>query len=60
MAELRKFEIDDSKRCFLNGVEIKNVLNVDIRNINPTESAEVVLTVAVDEIDVKYKGLLFR
>ena len=51
------FVIDENQRCFLNGVAIDNVLKVDIKNINPIEKAEVVLTVSVDEIDIKHKGL---
>ena len=52
------FVVDESKRVFLNGYEIEKVLNVEIKNINPLENPEVTITVAVDEIDVKYKGLL--
>ena len=52
------FVVDESKRVFLNGYEIEKVLNVEIKNINPLEKPEVTMTVSVDEIDVKYKGLL--
>lgn len=49
------FVIDENKRCYLNGQELKNVLNVDIKNINAVESTEVVITVDVKSVDVKYK-----
>lgn len=52
------FVVDELKRVFLNGREIEKVLNVEIKNINPLEDPEVTITVAADEIDVKYKGLL--
>lgn len=52
------FIIDENKRCFLNGQELTNVTNVDIKNINALDITEVVITVAVKSIDVKYKGLV--
>jgi hypothetical protein len=52
------FIIDENKKCFLNGQELTNVTNVDIKNINALDITEVVITVAVKSIDVKYKGLV--
>lgn len=52
------FIIDENKKCFLNGQELTNVINVDIKNINALDITEVVITVAVKSIDVKYKGLV--
>lgn len=52
------FVIDENKRCFLNGQELTTVTNVDIKNINALDTTEVVLTVAVKNIDVKYKSLV--
>lgn len=52
------FIIDENKKCFLNGQELTNVINVDIKNINALDRTEVVITVAVKSIDVKYKGLV--
>ena len=52
------FIIDENKRCFLNGQELTNVTNVDIKNINALDITEVVITVAVKNIDVKYKSLV--
>lgn len=49
------FVIDENKHCFLNGQELRNVINADIKNINATEMTEVVLTVLVKSVDVKYK-----
>lgn len=49
------FVIDENKHCFLNGQELRNVINVDIKNINATEMTEVVLTVLVKSVDVKYR-----
>lgn len=51
------FIIDENKRCFLNGQELKNVVNVDIKNINAIETTEVVITAVVKSIDVKYRGI---
>lgn len=48
------FVIDENKRCFLNGQELTNVTNVDINNINAIDTTEIVITVAVKRIDVKY------
>ncbi len=50
------FVIDESKKCFLNGQEIKNVINVDIKSINATTTTEVILTIDVNSVDVKYKS----
>lgn len=52
------FIIDENKKCFLNGQELTNVINVDIKNINALDITEVVITVAVKSIDVKHKGLV--
>lgn len=52
------FVIDENKRCFLNGQELTTVTNVDIKNINALDTTEVVLTVAVKNIDVKYRSLV--
>lgn len=49
------FVIDENNHCFLNGQELRNVINADIKNINATEMTEVVLTVLVKSVDVKYK-----
>ena len=50
------FVIDENKKCFLNGQEIKNVINVDIKSINATTTTEVILTIDVNSVDVKYKS----
>lgn len=49
------FVIDENKRCFLNGQELKNVVNVDIKNINAIETTEVVITIDVRSVDIRYK-----
>lgn len=54
---INSFTIDENKQCYLNGQEIKNVLNIDIQNINATEFTEVVLTILVDSVNVKYKKI---
>lgn len=51
------FVIDESKNCFLNGQKLKNVVNVDIKNINAIETTEVVITVTVKSVDVKYRSI---
>ena len=48
------FVIDENKKCFLNGQELKNVTSVDIKNINATQRTEITITVDVSSIDVKY------
>ncbi len=51
------FIIDENRKCYINGQEIENVFNVDIKNISATGTITVILTVDVDSVDVKYKGL---
>ncbi len=50
------FVIDENKKCFLNGQELNNVINVDINNISATTKTEVVITVGVNSVDIKYKS----
>lgn len=51
------FLIDNQKKCYLNGQELKDVLNVDLKNINAMNDMEVTITLHVDNIDVKFKGI---
>lgn len=50
------FIIDENRKCYINGQEIENVFNVDIKNISATGIITVLLTVDVDSVDVKYKS----
>lgn len=55
--------IDESGRVFLNGMEVKNVTNVDVEDINPvdetnaiiTVKSDVVITARIDVIDIEYR-----
>lgn len=38
----------------LDGIEILNCTQIDLKNINPCEPMEVVLHVDVDEVDIQY------
>lgn len=42
---------------FADGTKINNVTRVDVVNLNPIEDMEVVLHVAVSEIEVDHKRL---
>ena len=39
---------------WLNNKKIQNCTQVDIKNINPIETIQVVLHLTVDEVDVQY------
>lgn len=48
-------------RIVLNGVELRKVRAVDIKNIGPTGSPmEVTLYLDVDEVDVEYSNFSFQ
>ena len=48
-------------RIVLNGVELRKVRAVDIKNIGPTGSPmEVTLSLDVDEVDVEYSNFSFQ
>lgn len=47
-------QITQDGKIFLDGMEVKRCLSVEIKELNAT-SATVALTVHVDEIDIGYK-----
>lgn len=45
----------NERGVFLDGQEIPNCTQVDIKNIRPLDAMEVLLHVAVDEADVRWR-----
>lgn len=50
---MKRLVVKDGE-VYLDGIRLLKCRQIDLKNINPTESMEVVLHVDVDEVDIQY------
>ena len=52
-----RFKLDLDGSAWLDGLKLKDILSVDVQNINPCDKMELTICLSVEEIDISYNQL---